>query len=85
MVHIMFAGHNNKVNFLTNINKRLPKVYPLGPGMGCVLRIQHLVNILLQFLQLLMQYLTVLDRVLTALDCIPPDNHQHTTYSTVPL
>ena len=36
---------------------------PLGRGMGCLLWIQHLVDIMSQFLQLLMQNPTILDRV----------------------
>ena len=43
---------------------------PLGWGMGCLLWIQHLVDILPQLLQSFMQYLIILDRVITALDCI---------------
>ena len=43
---------------------------PLGRGMGCLLWIQRLIDILSQFLQLFMQYLTILDRILTALNCI---------------
>ena len=42
---------------------------PLGRGMGCLLWIQHLIDIMSQFLQLLMQNLTILDRVITALGC----------------
>ena len=40
----------NVVNFLTNIHKRHPIPSPLGWGMGCLLWIQHLIDILLQFL-----------------------------------
>ena len=43
---------------------------PLGRGMGCLLWIQHLIDIMSQFLQLLMQNLAILDRVITALDCV---------------
>ena len=43
---------------------------PLGRGMGCLLWIQHLIDIMSQLLQLLMQNLTIFDRVITALDCI---------------
>ena len=60
----------NAVNFITNIHKRHPMARPLGRGMGCLLWIQHLIDIMSQFLQLLMQNLTILDRVITALDCI---------------
>ena len=59
----------NAVNFLKNINKRHPIARPLGRGMGCLLWIQHLIDILPQFLQLLMQYFTILHRIITALDC----------------
>ena len=44
----------NAVNFLTNIHKRHPIARPLGRGMGCLLWIQRLIHILLQFLHLLM-------------------------------
>ena len=60
----------NAANFITNIHKRHPMARPLGRGMGCLLWIQHLIDIMSQFLQLLMQKLTILDRVITALDCI---------------
>ena len=40
----------NAVYFLTNIHKRHPKTRPLGRGMGCLLWIQHLIDILLQLL-----------------------------------
>ena len=59
----------NAVNFITNIHKRHPMARPLGRGMGCLLWIQHLIDIISQFLQLSMQNLTILDRVITALDC----------------
>ena len=42
---------------------------PLGRGMGCLLWILHLIDIMSQFLQLLTHNLTVLDRAITALDC----------------
>ena len=60
----------NAVNFLINIHKGHSIARPLGRGMGCILWIQHLFDILPQFLQLFMQYLTILDRVIVALDCI---------------
>ena len=60
----------NAVNFITNIHKRHPMARPLGRGMGCLLWIQHLIDIMSQFLQLLMQNLAILDRVITALNCI---------------
>ena len=59
----------NTVNFIKNIYKRHPISRPLGRNMGCLLWIQHLIDILLQFLQQLMQCVTELDRVITALDC----------------
>ena len=40
----------NAVNFLTNIHKRHPIAHLLGRGMGCLLWIQHLIDILPQFL-----------------------------------
>ena len=59
----------NAVNYLTNIHKRHPIARPTGRGMGCVLWIRHLIDILPQFLQIYMQCLTKLDRVITALIC----------------
>ena len=38
--------------------------------IGCLLSVNHLIDILLQLLQLFMQYHTIMDRVQTALDCI---------------
>ena len=38
----------NAVNFLTNIHKRHPMARPLAGPMGCLLLVQHLVDILLQ-------------------------------------
>ena len=64
----------NVVNFLKNICERHPIAHPLGWGMGCILWIQHLIDILLELLQLLMQYLTILGHVITALDCM---SHNH--------
>ena len=60
----------NAVNFLKNIHKRHPIARPLGRGMGCLLGIHHLSDILPEFLQSFMQSLAILDRVITALDCI---------------
>ena len=62
-----------------------PKARPLRRGMGCLLWIQHLIDILPQFLQLLFWYLTILDRLITAFDCISypksinvyPNQHIH--------
>ena len=51
----------NAVNFLTNIHKRHPIARPLGRDMGCLLWIQHLIDILPQSLQLFMQYLTTVE------------------------
>ena len=58
----------NAVNFLKNIHKRHPIARLLGRGMGCPLWIQHLIDILPEFLQSFMQYRTILDRVITTLD-----------------
>ena len=62
--------HYNTVNFLANIHKRHPIAHPLGQGMGCLLLIQHLIDILPQFLQSLMQYHTILDHITMAPDCM---------------
>ena len=70
----------NVVNFITNIHKRHPMARPLRRGMGCLLWIQHLIDIMSQFLQFLMQNLSILDRVLTALDCIMPYHIYHIQY-----
>ena len=59
----------NTVNLLTNILKRHIIAHPLGLAMGCLLQIQHLIDILPQFLKLFMYYLTILDRVITVLGC----------------
>ena len=69
----------NAVIFLKNINKRHPIARPLGRGMGCLLWIQDLIDILPQFLQLLIQYLTTLHRVITALYCIVVRSTNHLT------
>ena len=60
----------NAINFLTKIHKRQPRARPLGRGMGCLLCIQLLNDILPRFQQLFMQYLIILDLVIAALDCI---------------
>ena len=57
------------VNFLTNIPKSNPISRPLGRGMGCLLWVQPLIDILSEFLQFL-QYLTLLQGVIKALDCL---------------
>ena len=62
--------HYNAVNFIKKIHKRHPITHPLGWGMGCLLWIQPLIVILLQFLQWCMQYLVILDHVIMALDFI---------------
>ena len=56
----------NAANFLTNIHKRHPIARPLGWGVGCLLWIQHLIDILPVIIYLVF---TILDRVLAALDC----------------
>ena len=61
-------GHYNAVNFLKNIHKRHPVSRPLGRGMGCLLWIQHLIDIFAESLHSFMQYLTILDHIMTALD-----------------
>ena len=60
----------NTVNFLANIHKWHLIAHPTGWGMGCLLWVQPLINILPEFLYLYMQYLTILDHVIMALDCI---------------
>ena len=57
------------VDFLTNIHKRHPIARPLWWDMMCLLWIQHLIDILPQFLQLSMKYLTIFDRIIMAFDC----------------
>ena len=52
--HITVRCRYNAVNFLTNIHKIHPMARPLGRGMGCILSIQHLVDILPQFFSLSM-------------------------------
>ena len=44
------AARYNAVNFPTNIHQRQPIAHPLGRGIVCLLRIQHLIDILPQFL-----------------------------------
>ena len=60
----------NAVNFLESIHKTHPVARPLRWGMGCLLWVQHLIDIPPEFLQSFMHYLTILDRVITALDCM---------------
>ena len=47
-------------------SQRHPIIRPLGRGMGCLLWVQTLIDILLQFLQWCMQYYIILDRAITA-------------------
>ena len=60
----------NTVKFLQNIHKRHPIARPLGRGMGCILWVQTLIDILPPFLQWCAQYYVILDRAATALNCI---------------
>ena len=46
-----FIGCYNSVNFLTNFHKKHTISRLLRRGMGCILCIQHLIDILPQFLQ----------------------------------
>ena len=48
--HPTVQYHYNTVNFLTNIHKIHPTYHPLGWDMGCFLWVQHLIDILFQFL-----------------------------------
>ena len=48
--NIFLLCRHNAVSFLTNIHERRPIARPLERGMGCLLWIQHLIDILLQFL-----------------------------------
>ena len=59
----------NAVKSITCIHKRHPIARPSVQGMVCLLRIQHLIDSLPQFMELFMKYLTVLGRALTALCC----------------
>ena len=45
--------HYNAVNFLQNIHKRHNIAHPSGRGMGCLLWVQSLIDILPQFLQMM--------------------------------
>ena len=58
--------HYNTVNFLKKYSQKTPHSSPVRARYG-VLWIQHLIDILPQFLQLSMQHLTVLDSVISAL------------------
>ena len=58
-------------NIHTDNNEILATIYEDSLfGVGCLLWVHQLTDILPQFLQLFMQYLTILDHVITALDCI---------------
>ena len=61
--------HCNAVQFLQNIVKSHPIACPLGRGMGCLLSVQSLIDILSLFLQWCVQCDVILDHVITALDC----------------
>ena len=56
--------------FFQNIHERHATARPSGRGMGCLLWVQLLIDILPQFLQWYVQYHVILDRVISALDCI---------------
>ena len=58
------------VNFRQNIHNRHPIARPSGRGMGCLLWVWSLIQVLLLLLQWRGQYRDKLDRVITALDCI---------------
>ena len=60
----------NVVNFLQNINKRHPIARTQGRGMGCLLWVQSLIDILPYFLQLCVQYHVILDCVIMVFDCM---------------
>ena len=62
--------HYNAVNFLQNNHGRHPIARPPGWGMGCLLWIHPLIDILPQFLQGCVQYHVIFDCTRTALDCI---------------
>ena len=59
----------NAVSFLRIPYKRHPIICWLGWGMGCLLWVQILIDILLQSLQWCIQYNVILDHVITAPDC----------------
>ena len=61
--------HYKQGQFLKNIYKRHPIARLLGRGMGCLLWVQPLIDILPQFLQWSLKYLVILDHVIMALDC----------------
>ena len=61
---------HNAVNLLTNTHNRHPIARPWGRGMGCLLWLQTLMNVIPKSLQCCVQYHVMLDRFITALDCI---------------
>ena len=68
-VHYTQRGADIMLSIFSQIfRKRHPIAHRLWRGMGCLLWVHHLIDMLPQFLQLFMQYLTILDRVITALD-----------------
>ena len=56
--------------FLQNTHNRHPIARPCWRDMGCLLRVQALINVLPRSLQWCMKYHVVLDHVITTLDCI---------------
>ena len=69
-IYLIYSAVPQKhVYFLTKIHKRHPITRPLEQGVGCLLWIQCLMDILPQFLQLYRQYLIILDPVIIALNC----------------
>ena len=69
-INTVCCRYNTNQFYKKDIYKRHPIVRPLGRGMGCLLWIQPLLDILLLLLQWRMQYLVTLDHAITALDCI---------------
>ena len=73
------------VNFPPNIHERHPIAGPSGRGMGCLLWVQPLIDILPHFLQWCVQYHVKLDRVIhviTALHCNYVVSFQWSKWST---
>ena len=64
----LYRAVPDAVHFLRNPFIWHPIAPPLGCGMGCLLWVQLLILILLQFLQWYMQYCFMLNLVITALD-----------------
>ena len=70
-MYVMFLSYSAapvEIRFLKNIHKSY--LTPNRRGMGCILWIQRVIDILPDALQSFMHYLTILDRVIMALDCI---------------